>query len=134
VPSLQLFEALAPVENVAWLSLQTGEQQTELNDAPAAMNVLDLSPHLKDFADTAAVISSLDLLITIDTATAHLAGALGAKTWTLVTAAPDWRWGWEGEATLWYPTMQLFRQKSLGDWIPPLKDVQRELTALRSDG
>lgn len=127
VPFKQFFSALADVPDTAWFSLQTGEPTAELKDAPPKMHVLDLAPQLKDFADTAAAISQLDLIITIDTAAAHLAGALGAKTWTLLTAAPDWRWGWDGQESNWYLTMRLFRQQTLGDWSPALAQLRTAL-------
>ena len=66
--------------------------------------------------DTAAVIAALDLVITSDTAIAHLAGALGASVWLALARVPDWRWGLAGETTPWYPTMRLFRQDHPGDW------------------
>ena len=69
-----------------------------------------------DFADTAGLISQLDLVITVDTAVAHLAGAMGKKVWVLLPFVPDWRWLLDREDSPWYPTMRLFRQKVKGDW------------------
>ena len=83
-------------------------------DMPASLIWLD---HLiKDFADTAALLMQLDALITVDTATAHLAGALGVKTYLLLPKCPDWRWGVSGATTPWYPGMTLLRQPRYGDW------------------
>jgi tetratricopeptide (TPR) repeat protein len=88
----------------------------------------DLTAGIADFADTAALIAELDLVITVDTAAAHLAGALGKPVWTLLASVPDWRWGLESEDTPWYPTMRLFRQKVTGDWA---EVIQRVVAALR---
>ena len=79
-------------------------------------SVIDLSDNLKDFADTAAVISQLDLVISVDTAVAHLAGALGKPVWILLCFTPDWRWMLQREDSPWYPTARLFRQQKPGDW------------------
>src|SRR5205823_10257220 len=114
VPLKQL-AVLANVPNITWFSLQTAEPRDEMTDAPE-LNLIDIGKDLKDFSDTAAVMSLLDLVITIDTASAHLAGAMGAKTWTMIPYAPDWRWLMEGEASPWYPTMRLFRQQAQNDW------------------
>ena len=75
-------------------------------------------------------MSELDLIISVDTAAAHLAGALGRPLWTLLPFVPDWRWGVEGETTSWYPTMRLFRQKQLGEWAEVIQRVSAELSAL----
>jgi tetratricopeptide (TPR) repeat protein len=82
----------------------------------AESGLIDLTADITDFADTAALISELDLVITVDTAAAHLAGALGHPVWTLLPFVPDWRWGLDREDTPWYPTMRLFRQKADGNW------------------
>src|SRR6185436_5617496 len=83
-------KALAPLmdlRDVTWFSLQTGDPRKELSDAPAGMQIIDIGKDVKDFADTAAVMSMLDLMISIDTAAAHLAGALDVRTWTLLPDA-----------------------------------------------
>jgi ADP-heptose:LPS heptosyltransferase len=77
--------------------------------------------------DTAAVLMNLDLLVTSDTAVAHLASALGVPVWVVLSTAPDWRWLLEGSTTAWYPTMRLFRQKEAGQWERVFEDVAREL-------
>jgi tetratricopeptide (TPR) repeat protein len=112
-------------------SLQLGPQSR----APAleADGLIDLTEHLGDFADTAAFVAELDLIISVDTAVAHLAGAMGRPVWTLVTSLPDWRWGVSGETTRWYPTMRLFRQKAPGDWDEVVRRVASELARFPSD-
>jgi hypothetical protein len=115
------------MEGVDFYSLQVSEGTEPLPALPGARAIIDHTPHLADFADTAALISELDLVITADTAVAHLAGALGRPVWTLVSFAPDWRWGVDGEETPWYPTMRLFRQTALGDWPTVIERVAAEL-------
>ncbi|MBT6094202.1 MAG: glycosyltransferase [Rhodospirillaceae bacterium] len=95
-----------------YVSLQKGERATDV----AGSRVKDLSPRLHDFADTAAVLENLDLVITVDTSIAHLAGAMGKPVWVLVPYVPDWRWGRDEETTPWYPTAHLFRQIAPKDW------------------
>jgi hypothetical protein len=92
--------------------------------------LIDRTDRIADLADTAALISQLDLVITVDTAVAHLAGAMGKPVWTLLPFVPDWRWGMGREDTLWYPTMRLFRQKTAGDWAEVIQRVSAELSAL----
>jgi ADP-heptose:LPS heptosyltransferase len=92
-------------------------------------NLMHLGDELADFDDTAAVIDSLDLVVTIDTAVAHLAGAMGKPTWILLPHAPEWRWMLDREDTPWYPTARLFRQKRLGDWESVIERVRASLSA-----
>ena len=84
---------------------------------------------MNDSADTAAIIESMDLVITIDTAVAHLAGALGKPVWILLRFAADWRWLRNRDDSPWYPTARLFRQPAVGDWATVMDAVQRELPA-----
>jgi ADP-heptose:LPS heptosyltransferase len=78
----------------------------------------------RDFAETAEIIRNLDLVISVDTAVAHLAGAMGRPVWLLLAHDPDWRWGYSGETTGWYPSMRLFRQSRPGDWSNVLESVR----------
>jgi ADP-heptose:LPS heptosyltransferase len=82
---------------------------------------------LHDFADTAALIENLDLLITVDTAVAHLAGALDKPVWMLLKFRPDWRWLLDRSDSPWYPTMRLFRQPNRNDWDTPIRMISRQL-------
>ena len=121
---------LAEVEGVTWISVQTGPRG---EDAAAHANVLHVerfAEELGSFDDTAALIAELDLLISVDTAPAHLAGALGFPVWTLLPQVADWRWSLGDEATPWYPGMRLFRQQVRGDWDSV---VCRVAAALRTD-
>ncbi len=113
---LLAFAPLAGVPGVRLVSLQKGPGCEQLPDPADRLGVLDLTDGLEDFADTAAVMSHLDLVITVDTAVAHLAGALGIPVWLALPLVPDWRWLLEREDSPWYPSMRLFRQSVHGDW------------------
>ena len=117
------FDALGGIEGVSFVSLQVGA------GAKPALKMADWTAALRDFADTAALIAVLDLVIGVDTAVVHLAGALGRPVWLLNRFAGDWRWGAEGEDCAWYPTMRQFRQAEPGEWAPVLERVRRELAA-----
>lgn len=124
---LSTFAQLASVPNVEFYSLQVGEGGEQIHECPPGFPVIDLTGHVHDFADTAAFISNLDLVISIDTAVAHLAGALGIRTWTILPYSPDWRWLCERQDSPWYPSMRLFRQPSQGDWPSLMNDVAAAL-------
>jgi tetratricopeptide (TPR) repeat protein len=125
-------EALFNLKGIEWYSLQMGDRVAELVSSAHRNRVRDISPHLADFAVTASAMKQLDLLITIDSAPAHLAGALGMPVWTLLPRIDtDWRWQTEGSTTLWYPTMRLFRQTRIGAWNDVVSDVGRALQATR---
>lgn len=123
---------LASVPGITFVSLQKGPAAAQAAAAPSGMELLDFSSQLDDFADTAALISCLDLVISVDTAVAHLAGALGIPVWTLLPLPADWRWLTERDDTPWYPSMRLFRQSQRGDWGPVIQRVAGELQGLAS--
>jgi tetratricopeptide (TPR) repeat protein len=114
------FAPLAQIEGVCLLSLQKGPGSEQLGAVAEQFRVIDLGCRLDKkggaFMDTAAVMKNLDLVITSDTAIAHLAGALGVPVWVALSFAPDWRWLLRREDSPWYPTMRLFRQTKSGDW------------------
>jgi hypothetical protein len=117
--------ALAPLfarGDVAWYSLQREDGEDQIPAVPAARN-LRLLDERNDFDGKAALIGALDLVVSVCTSTAHLAGALGRPLWVMLTHVPDWRWGLDGNTTRWYPTARLFRQPSLGDWASVVRDV-----------
>ncbi|QZA76835.1 tetratricopeptide repeat protein [Deefgea tanakiae] len=109
------FESLFTTSGISWYSLQKGvAAQNELNDLLNTFPIVDLSSHIYDFSDTAAIISELDLLLTVDTSVAHLAGALNTPTWVLLSSfSPDWRWDTEQNSSDWYPSIQTFRKKEI---------------------
>lgn len=126
--SLERLAPLFSLSSIKWASLQLGERAKELRASPFQGQVEDLSGALTDFAATAHALAELDLLISVDTATAHLAGAMGKPVWTLLPAFDgDWRWGKEGCETFWYPSMRLFRQPCAGAWDQTVEDVKKVL-------
>jgi tetratricopeptide (TPR) repeat protein len=131
IPLSQLC-ALTEILGTTFYSLQKGPAAKDLLNMPIDMNLVDLSGYLNDFADTAAAIANLDLVITVDTAVAHLAGALGKSVWILLTRNPDWRWLLDREDSPWYPTARLFRQDKASDWHSVIDRVHTELQQLIS--
>jgi hypothetical protein len=127
---LDAFELIAMLDGVSLISLQKGPAANQLASFAARDRILDLGGELVDFADTAALISCLDLVITVDTATVHLAGALGADTRLLLPFAPEWRWLLDRPDTPWYPTVKLMRQPAPRDWDQVLRDLVIELALI----
>jgi tetratricopeptide (TPR) repeat protein len=118
-----MFASLAQLNNSSFYSLQKGEAAKQRKYHPDGINIIDYTNRLDDFSETAALIENLDLIISVDTAVAHLAGALGKPVWVLIPFAPDWRWMLDREDSPWYPTMKLFRQSSCGDWDSAISTV-----------
>jgi tetratricopeptide (TPR) repeat protein len=125
--SLQTFAPLAAIPGVSFYALQVGEGADQAAFPPAGMALTDLGSGVQDFSDSAAIIAGLDLVISADTAVAHLAGALGKAVWVLLPKACDWRWLEEREDSPWYPSARLFRQKRRGDWGEVLERVACQL-------
>jgi len=130
--TLSRFAPLADVKGVAFYSLQKGEAAKHL--PPAGLAISDFTSELHDFADTAAVIENLDLVITVDTSVAHLAGAMGKPVWVILPVNPDWRWMYERTDSPWYPTMRLFRQTRPDDWASIMQRIARSLAEYRCEG
>jgi tetratricopeptide (TPR) repeat protein len=117
-------------DGVTFYSLQKHDESDASLDVPDKLALKDLRNQLVDFVDTAGVISNLDLVISVDTAVAHLAGALGKPVWLLLPFAADWRWLLSREDSPWYPAMRLFRQATAGDWESVLRRVTEELSGV----
>lgn len=130
--SLPSLNPLLSLGGVQFFSLQMGAAAESLD--PVRLAMTDLRPAIRDFADTAALIEQLDLVLTVDTAMAHLAGALAKPTWLLLPFAPDWRWLLDREDSPWYPTMRIFRQQRPGDWQEVIERVRRELRSISAAG
>jgi hypothetical protein len=125
-------ERLAPltqVPGIEFYSLQKG-RDAEAQRAAAALHFVDLTDRMRDFSDTAAFISQLDLVISVDTAVAHLAGAMGARVWVLLNRIPEWRYHLHRSDNPWYPTMRLYRQSRDGDWETVIEHVATDLRGL----
>jgi ADP-heptose:LPS heptosyltransferase len=117
----------ASAHDIALISLHKGKVALSQADVPAGMHLIDYTADLADFADTAALIENLDLVISTDTSVPHLAGALGKEVWLLISASADWRWLIGRQDSPWYPTMRIFRQRTLGDWTEPIAAAAVEL-------
>lgn len=118
------FGPLADIEGVHLYSLQKGRPAQQLYRSGMGRKVIDLRFGLLDYGDTAAALENFDLVVSVDTSVAHLAGALGIPVWTVLPTSSDWRWMLDREDSPWYPTMRLFRQKSAGDWSEVFERVR----------
>jgi len=127
---LAQYKPLFDVPQITWYSLQVGEDALEIEKEGLSDTIVDLSASLNDFAATASIIQSLDLIITMDTAVAHLCGALHKEAWVLVPNPSDWRWMQEGEKTPWYESLILFRQGVRGNWEQPIQAIKTKLKSL----
>jgi tetratricopeptide (TPR) repeat protein len=125
--TLAALAPLASLKNAWFCSLQKGEPSQQVKTPPPGLLLTDWTEEFHDLTDTAALIDRLDLVITVDTVIAHLAGAMGKPTWVLLSFVPDWRWMMDRSDSPWYPTMKLFRQKSHGDWTGPIEEIRQQL-------
>ena len=125
---LKWFKCLLDIRNCEFFSLQVGERREDIKQHGCHHTIKDLGEQFTDFHHTASAILQLDLVISVDTAVAHLAGALGKAVWTLLPFVPDWRWMLDRSDSPWYPSMTLFRQKETGDWRPVFEQLRLALT------
>ena len=118
---------LAELSGVSWFSLQKGvsDPGQDVPTLSGSFNLIDTGSEA--LVETAGLIAALDLIITSDTAVAHMAGSLGKPVWVLLHHAPDWRWLTTGADSRWYPSVRLFRQLQPGDWAPVIADVKTAL-------
>jgi len=132
---LARFRQISRVSEVRLYGLQKGisAEQIEVEGVPEGMEITNFGQEFADFADTAAAIDNLDLIISIDTSVAHLAGAMGKPVWLLLPFAPDWRWLIDREDSPWYPTMRLYRQQRPGDWDAVFKKISIDLHRLSGE-
>ncbi|MFK7905928.1 MAG: tetratricopeptide repeat protein [Chitinophagales bacterium] len=122
----RFFTRLLKRKDAEWYSLQVGKAVEDLKDSKLTI----LAPMIEDFVDTAQYIEELDLVISVDTAVAHLAASMNKKVWLLLDYAPDWRWGLDEATTIWYSSLQIFRQKKSGDWNGLIKNVLQALQTI----
>ena len=130
--SLSDFSVLADLHGINWIGLQKGPAaiQAERPHRPPGMGIRNWGESFSDFRETAAAISSLDMVISIDTSVAHLAGALGKTVWLLLPKVPDWRWLKDRTTSPWYACMELFRQRRQGDWGEVMHQIREKLVSL----
>lgn len=124
------FNRLARIHGVQLVSLQKDVSDERLAGFPHQLSLINLGSRLTDFADTAAAMQNLDVVITCDSSPAHLAGALGIPVWVAMSALSDWRWMTQRDDSPWYPTMRLFRQKRIGDWDEVFGRLESEVNKL----
>jgi len=124
----RLLEPLAALPGVSWFSLQKHAPGAERRSLPPAFRACDLDPLLETFADTAYALERLDLLISVDTSVAHLAGALACPALVLLSYSPDWRWLMQGDACPWYPTFRVYRQPVPRDWASVVQQLLSDLS------
>jgi Tfp pilus assembly protein PilF len=133
---LEEFAPIAEEHDCIFVSLQQGPGSEQLESSSFRQHFSQHQERINksgDFQEMAAIASSCDLVITNDTCMAHLAGAMGQRTWLLLQHTPDWRWGMAGNRTFWYPTMRLFRQKARGNWHPVIRSISSEIHKLLED-
>ena len=129
-------EALLPlmrISHIRWYSLQVGPGRQQINETDC-VELVDLADELENFADTAALISALDLVVSVDTAAAHLAGALGKPVWAMLWHSHCWRYLENRSDSPWYPTMRLFRQRRIGDWESVVAQIETALAQFQEQG
>ena len=135
LPGLHTLAPLWSVPGVNFVSLQKWQGENEAKNPPVDQSILHLGTDIGDFADTAAIVSQLDIVICVDTAIAHLAGAMGKPCWVLLPAFDtDWRWLREREDSPWYASMRLFRQQDSGDWDRPVERIRQALFSIAHAG
>ena len=128
ISNVNYFSPIARLDGVKLYSLQKGESTLQLNDSD--IDIVNLGDKFEDFSDTAAAIENLDLVITVDTSTVHLAGALGKKIYLLLSSTAEWRWLNEGETTDWYDSVRLFRQTEPENWSDVIENIKESVTKL----
>lgn len=124
---LKQLQSLFDVPGISWVSLQKGSGAGQIAEEGMGDRILDLMGEVEDFADTAAIIANLDLVISVDTSVPHLAGAMGVPVWLLDRFDTDWRWLLGRTDSPWYPSMRIFRQMAFGEWGPVMKEATAAL-------
>jgi ADP-heptose:LPS heptosyltransferase len=124
---LAVLAPLAQIPSITFHSLQKGPAADQLSNLPDNFHPINHASALSDFAESAALIAHLDLVISVDTSVAHLAGALGKPVWLMLPFAADWRWLIDRSDSPWYPTMRIFRQPARGDWPAVVEQVKAAL-------
>jgi hypothetical protein len=116
---------------MTFVTLQMGPAAKQGAMPPPGMSLVSLSEEIRDFEDTAAILTLLDVLVSVDSSPVHLAGALGCPAWVMLPFVPDWRWLLDRQDTPWYPSVRLFRQQVAGQWLPVIESIAAALGELR---
>jgi len=127
---LEYFRPLSKIPGVQLYGLQKGAAAKQAKELSSLINVINLGEKFEDFSDTAGVIDNLDLVVSVDTSVAHLAGAMGKPVWVLIPHVPDWRWMLARDDSPWYPSMRLFRQQKRSEWGDVFHQIAHELHLL----
>ncbi len=127
---LRQFEPLAGIKGLSLIGIQQGKAAEQVNNLPEGFEVINYGLELENFTDTMGLIENLDLVIAVDTAVAHLAGAMGKPVWILLPFSPDWRWFLKYSDTPWYPSMRIYRQEKKGDWASVFEQIKKDLGVL----
>ena len=125
---LKYLQPLFDIENAAIYSFQLSGVDIESNKLKSQLPLIDIAPHIKSYEDTAAFLKNIDVLVTIDTSIANLAGALGVKTYLMLPCMPEWRWFYDTETTPWYDSVKIFKQKTPGAWEEVVARIKDELS------
>jgi glycosyl transferase family 9 (putative heptosyltransferase) len=125
--ALAALAPLAALPGIALVSLQKGPAQAEIGHYWGGAPLLNLGPEIRDFGDTMAIVECLELVVAVDTAIAHLAGAMGKPVWIMLPFAPDWRWLLDRADSPWYPSARLFRQSAERRWKPVIAQIAAAL-------
>lgn len=125
---LDTFAPLAALPDISLVSLQKGGAQAQIGNYWGRAPLINLGPEVHDYGDTMAIVENLELIVTVDTSVAHLAGAMGKPVWIMLPYAPDWRWLLERDDSPWYPTVRLFRQSVARDWQPVVAAIAGKMT------
>jgi len=128
--ALSAMTPLGQVPGVWFAALQKGHPAAAVKRPPPGLALTPWASELRDFAETAALLANLDVLITVDTSVAHLAGAMGKRVWVMLATMADWRWLLDRDDSPWYPTMRLFRQKTADDWALVIAEIAAALADL----
>lgn len=131
---LEEMAQLFRLDQIQFIGMQKGAAAQDAEGQSQWLNFENWGDRLESFADTAGLLANLDLVITVDTSVAHLAGAMRRPVWVLIPWIPDWRWMMTGQQTPWYPTLRLYRQLHTGDWTPVIATIRKDLAALTVTG
>ena len=124
---LHALRPLFELPSITWFSVQKDDAEADRKSLADNFDVHALGPMIEDFTDTLAILETLDLVITVDSSVAHLAGAAGLPVWVLLPGYSEWRWLADRTDSPWYPSMRLFRQRQLGQWDPVIEEVRDAL-------